>query len=416
MDEQKITVLTHAPRAERRPAMLARLYERHIGRLLDRLRHGALTVVMPDGTQISRSGPLPGPQATLLLHRTRTLARLALRGDLGLAEAYMDDDWSSPDLAALLLLGALNQDAMGGGLGGTLPFRLLARVLHLARANTRAGAKRNIQAHYDLGNAFYAHWLDAGMSYSAALFEQGPGETLEAAQTAKQDRILSMLAARPDDRVLEIGCGWGGLLERLAQDGARATGLTLSPAQHAYASQRLAEAGLDGLAGSRLQDYRDVTGSFDRIVSIEMFEAVGQAFWPLFFDTLRDRLAPGGVAVLQIITIDESRFDAYASTPDFIQAHVFPGGMLPTRTHLAERFQAAGLALTEQVRFGLGYARTLQEWRDRFERAWPALRRMGFDESFRRRWRYYLCYCEAGFRTGMLDVGLFRLTHRAVAP
>ena len=409
------TALTHAASGPRRRTLRTRLHDRHIGRLLDRLRHGTLTLVMPEGAVIERTGPLPGPQATLVMHRERTLARLALRGDLGLAEAYMDGDWSTPDLAALLLLGALNQEAMGGGLGGTLPFRLLARLFHLARANTRSGSRRNIQAHYDLGNAFYAQWLDAGMSYSAALFEQGPGESLEAAQTAKQDRILAMLDTGPGQRVLEIGCGWGGLLERLAQDGAQATGLTLSPSQHAYTTARLAKAGLDGLAASRLQDYRDVDGAFDRIVSIEMFEAVGQEYWPLFFDTVRDRLAPDGVAVLQIITIDESRFEAYASTPDFIQAHVFPGGMLPTRTHLAERIAAAGLALVEQVGFGLGYAKTLQDWRDRFERAWPELRAMGFDESFRRRWRYYLCYCEAGFRTGMLDVGLFRLTHQAAA-
>lgn len=396
------TMITPPP-ARRKPGKLTGWLRRHLARLLDGVREGELTVILPDGTEIVGGGT--GPTATIVLHRWRPLLRLLVEGDLGFAESYIAGDWSTPDLLALLILAARNEAAIGNGIAGTGPARLLARLGHLARANTRRGSRRNIRAHYDLGNDFYAAWLDAGMTYSSALYARD-GMTLEDAQAMKQDRVLEMLDARPGSTVLEIGCGWGGLMERIAEIGAAVTGLTLSPAQADYARDRLALAGLPGMV--RLEDYREAAGEYDRIVSVEMFEAVGQERWSIFFETLRRRLKSGGSAVLQVITIDESRFAAYARQADFIQAHIFPGGMLPTRTLIAEAARKAGFAPGGTEWFGASYAATLAAWAARFEAAWPSLSDLGFDERFRRKWRYYLAYCEAGFRTGALDVGLYR--------
>jgi cyclopropane-fatty-acyl-phospholipid synthase len=291
-----------------------------------------------------------------------------------------------------------------------LPARLLNRLWHMLRANTRSGSRRNIIQHYDLGNAFYACWLDQGMSYSSALYRERD-MSLEAAQTAKQDRVLDLLAPQPGQTVLEIGCGWGGLLARLAARGCSATGITLSDAQHAYAVAMLEAAGLAESTDVRLQDYRDLDGAFDRIVSIEMFEAVGESYWPLYFAQLRGRLKPGGVAVLQVITIADDRFDHYRRAPDFIQRHVFPGGMLPSPSAMREQIARAGFRLDAVEYFGESYARTLRAWRERFGAAWPDIAAIGFPPHFRRLWEYYLGYCEAGFRVGAIDVGLWRLTH-----
>ena len=404
------TALTHAASGTRRRTLRTRLHDRHIGRLLDRLRHGTLTLVMPEGAVIERTGPLPGPQATLVMHRERTLARLALRGDLGLAEAYMDGDWTTPDLTALIELAARNGSAIDGSIVPSWPVRLLNMLVHRRRDNTRHGSRRNIMAHYDLGNAFYELWLDPGMTYSSALYTAAE-QSLEDAQTAKQDRVLDLLDLRGGERVLEIGCGWGSLAQRLIERGSQVTGLTLSPAQLAVARQRLA--GVDGgtRADLRLQDYRDTEGSFDRIVSIEMLEAVGQRFWPLYFAKLRERLAIGGVAVLQVISIEERRFEPYQRNVDFIQRYIFPGGMLPSQSVMRRHIAEAGLELQSAETFGESYARTLAAWNSRFQAAWPAIEQMGFPTTFKRMWEYYLCYCEAGFRTGTIDVGLYRLGH-----
>jgi cyclopropane-fatty-acyl-phospholipid synthase len=345
-----------------------------------------------------------------VLNRWRGLRRLLLGGDIGAAEAYIDGDWSSPDLVAIIEVAARNQPSIPGVDGGTWPSRLLNRLRHLARANTLAGSRRNIVQHYDLGNDFYRSWLDDGMSYSSALF-QSPDQTLEAAQTAKQDRVMALLEPRPGQSALEIGIGWGGVAERLARAGARLTGLTLSPAQLGFAKDRLAGAGLE--ADLRLQDYREIEGRFDRIVSIEMLEAVGEAWWPVYFATLRRSLAEGGIIVLQTITIADERFAAYRRAADFIQRHVFPGGMLPSPSALRAEIVRAGLVIEAVETFGASYARTLQLWRERFEAAWPAIERMGFPPRFKRLWDYYLAYCEAGFRAGAIDVGLWRLRREA---
>jgi cyclopropane-fatty-acyl-phospholipid synthase len=275
--------------------------------------------------------------------------------------------------------------------------------------NTRRGSRRNIAAHYDLGNEFYKHWLDAGMTYSAGLFSS-PGQSLEEAQDAKLDRVLGLLELAGGERVLEIGCGWGGLAERLLQKhDCTVTGITLSAEQLAYARHRLRDDIGTGRCDLRLQDYRDVHGTFDRIVSIEMLEAVGEAYWPTYFEKLRDHLRPGGIAVLQVITIGEDRFEKYRRMPDFIQKYIFPGGMLPT-TQIIERETAkAGLQVVASEFFAEGYARTLEEWKRRFQEAWPAIEALSFDERFKRMWDYYLAYCQTGFETRTIDVGFYKI-------
>jgi cyclopropane-fatty-acyl-phospholipid synthase len=371
--------------------------------LLSRIRQGRLTIIAPNGMRLSH-GDGNGPDAVLHLRRWRTLRRLLFQGDIAFARSYMDGDWDSPDLPALIELAGRNLPTLNAAIEPNGFRRFRNRLLHRLNANTRRGSRRNIERHYDLGNDFYRLWLDEGMSYSSALFTS-TGQSLEEAQAAKQDRAIALLRAAGGQSVLEIGCGWGGLAEKLAAAGCRVTGLTLSPAQLEYAQGRLAGAEAD----LRLQDYRDVAGSFDRIVSIEMLEAVGEAYWPSYFNALAQRLRPQGLAVLQAITIREDQFEGYRRCTDFIQHYIFPGGMLPTATEIARQAERAGMALRSVETFGLSYARTLAEWRKRFHAAWPAIEQQGFDARFRRMWDYYLAYCEGGFRAGTIDVGLYVL-------
>ena len=382
-------------------------------KVLSRITVGRLVVRLPSGDEVEARGPVDGPDATVVLHNWKVLRQLLLGGDIGFAEAYMDGQWSSPDLPALIELAALNQDALGDAVTGSAVLRLINRLRHGRHANTRRGSRRNIVSHYDLGNDFYRSWLDEGMSYSSGVY-RSEGQSLEAAQTEKQNRIMEMLALKGGEHVLEIGCGWGGLAERLIEEaGCVVTGLTLSPAQLAYAQKRLAGPVAEARADLRLQDYREVDGRYDRLVSIEMLEAVGQDYWPVYFRRLQECLKPGGVAVLQVISITEKKFEAYLRSPDFIQLHVFPGGMLPTVTIMREQIAKVGLVLESFEPFGLSYARTLAEWRRRFLAAWPRLRQGGLDDIFGRKWDYYLAYCEAGFRAGAIDVGLYRITQPA---
>jgi cyclopropane-fatty-acyl-phospholipid synthase len=379
-------------------------------RLMNQLVLGSITVQAPGGDTLNHVAAQPGPHATLVIHRWRAVRRLLLDGQIGFGESYMDGDWSSPDLTALIELAALNQDAMADTFLGTRLARLIERIRHAARANTKWRSRRNIEAHYDLGNEFYAAWLDRGMTYSSGLYEPGC-QSLEAAQDAKQRRVIERLGLQGGERVLEIGCGWGGLAERLIREcGCHVTGLTLSPAQLEHARLRL-EHIAPGRHDLRLQDYRDVAGVFDRIVSIEMLEAVGADYWPVYFDRLRDCLAERGRAVLQVITIAERYCASYRRDPDFIQRHIFPGGMLPSVEQLRIQINRAGLALRSVEHFGASYAATLAEWRRRFDEAWPRLHPLGFDERFRRKWEFYLAYCEAGFRAGSIDVGLYEVCH-----
>ena len=378
-------------------------------RLLRRLDCGSLSVTLPDGQRLSIRGTVDGPVGQLHLHRWRTLRRLLSDGDIGFGESYADGDWSSPDLTALIELAARNPSLVSGPGGGFWAARLANRLRHMLRANTLPGSRRNVMSHYDLGNDFYALWLDQGMSYSSGIFRDA-SDSLEAAQREKQDRVLEMLSLRAGHSVLEIGIGWGGLAERLVRSGGHLTGVTLSPSQLSYCAARMRHAGL--MADLRLRDYREIEGTFDRIVSIEMLEAVGEKWWPLFFERLRQGLAADGIAVLQSIVIADERFPAYRRGPDFIQRHIFPGGMLPAPSIIRSHAEQAGLVIDKVEMFGGSYALTLKRWRERFEAAWPEIAAQGFAPRFKRMWEYYLAYCEAGFRAGAIDVGLWRMRLR----
>jgi cyclopropane-fatty-acyl-phospholipid synthase len=391
---------------ESAPSGLEALIAGLLSRVLRRVRYGRLVVRTPGGARLVFEGEAPGPQAEFELHGWRAARRLLLGGHIGFAESYMDGEWSSPDLTALIELVARNSE-LETSIGGAAALRWIKRLRHGARANTRSGSRRNIEAHYDLGNEFYALWLDETMTYSSALYATGR-ESLEQAQALKIARISDLLDARDGQSVLEIGCGWGALACALARRGAKVTGLTLSPSQLAFARARVEREGLAPQVDLRLEDYRDARGAYDRIVSIEMIEAVGEKYWPVYFSALRDRLKPGGEAVLQVITIAQDRFAEYRRATDFIQHYVFPGGMLPTKEILEAQARAAGLRLVSQETFAESYAVTLLEWRRRFHRAWPSVAALGFDQRFRKLWDYYLSYCEAGFRSGAIDVGLYR--------
>jgi cyclopropane-fatty-acyl-phospholipid synthase len=375
--------------------------------------YGRLKVVLPTGEHIVHMGALPGSDATIVLKRWKGLLRLLAAGDIGFAEGYIHKDWTTPDLTALLKFAARNGKAMMPAARARLGVGLLNRLRHRFNANTRRGSRRNIEAHYDLGNDFYKAWLDPTMLYSSAIFDQ-PEMNLEAAQHRKLDRIREKLDLRGGESVLEIGCGWGALAADLSErSDAMVTGITLSPSQLAWAKDVLRQRQLENRVSLHLRDYRDLRGGFDRIVSIEMFEAVGEQYWPDYFATLKRSLKPGGRAVLQIITIDEDRFDRYRRRADFIQKYIFPGGFLPSDTAIAAQAERSGLALTEVEHFGQSYARTLAEWRTRFNANWERIEPLGFDARFRRLWNYYLSYCEAGFEEGTINVGFYTIEHAA---
>ena len=367
-------------------------------------RCGALSVTAPGGYVRTLPAKEPGPTAALDVLDWRVVRRVLTGGDVGFAEAYMAGDCDTPDLAAFLTAFSANFDYLARLLSGNPLPRLIGAVQHAFHRNSRAGSRRNIAAHYDLGEDFYSLWLDPSMTYSSAIFDF-PGEDLQVAQDRKYAELARAMDLREGMSVLEVGCGWGGFAEFAGREvGARVTAITVSRAQHAYASARIQAAGLSDRVEVRLVDYRDVEGGFDRVASIEMFEAVGEAFWPVYFDKLRTVLRPGGRAGLQIITIDDNLFDGYRARPDFIQSYIFPGGMLPSEPRLRAETARAGLAWQDVRRFGQDYAETLAEWRRRFEAALEPIRALGFDARFERMWRYYLAYCEAGFRTGRTDV------------
>ncbi|WP_322521761.1 cyclopropane-fatty-acyl-phospholipid synthase family protein [Guyparkeria halophila] len=381
------------------------LSARWVGHFLANIRIGRLRVTTEDGGVAECTGTEQTELSASvhLLHPTRLLSRIARLGDIGIAEGFIEGDFTTDDLTGLLEIGARNVEAIGHELRPGFWARLGHRIQHALRANHRRGSRRNIAAHYDLGNDFYRLWLDESMTYSAAVFAE-PDESLATAQQRKYDRLLDRLETRPGNRLLEIGCGWGGLAETAARRGLEVDGLTLSTEQLAYGRDRLASAGLDDRARLQLTDYRDQHGRFDHIVSIEMFEAVGERYWPTFFQTVHDRLKPGGRAAIQVITIDEDAFEDYRREPDFIQLYIFPGGMLPSIERFEAGAAAAGLSVRETALFGHDYARTLARWRERFDAVEDELDIMGFDHRFRQTWRYYLAYCEAGFLAGRINV------------
>ena len=372
--------------------------------LLEKLQGGMLEIRLPGGDCRLFGDGEHG--VTLHVHDEAMFGQVLAKGDIGLTEAYLDGQWDSPDITGLMTLLAANREQLKKAVYGSWRNLLAARVRHWLNSNSRSGSKRNIMAHYDLGNDFYKLWLDPSMSYSAAVYRDADDGSLEAAQHAKYRRILNCLKATDGQKVLEIGCGWGGFAEMAVQHGLKTTGLTLSPAQLDWAQKRVPAADL------RLQDYRDLNEQFDHVVSIEMFEAVGERWWPTYFKTLAKALKPGGKAVVQSITIRDDIFPEYRRSTDFIQQYIFPGGMLPSRAAFRAAAAKQGLVVREEYAFGRDYARTLAEWRHAFEARWPDIQKLGFDEPFRRLWRMYLCYCEAGFLAGNIDVVQFELVHR----
>ena len=365
---------------------------------------GSLEVVLPGGRQMIIHGPQSGPTARMIINDYGFMRRVAASGAIGFAESYVAGQWDTPDLPLLLEVFSMNFDRLQRLVDGNPLMRAIHGLKHALRRNTRKGSRHNIHAHYDLGNAFYGAWLDESMTYSSALFE-APNQPLPQAQEAKYAALAQSMGLDASHSVLEIGCGWGGFAEfAAARVGAKVTGVTISKAQYDFARQRLFEQGLAERAEIQLIDYRDVQGRFDRIASIEMFEAVGEAYWPTYFAKVRDLLAPGGRAGLQVITIKDELFEDYKRQADFIQKYIFPGGMLPSETRLRQEIGAAGLAWQGATRFGQDYARTLAEWAERFQAQWSSIAPLGFDERFRRLWLFYLGYCEAGFRTRRTDV------------
>jgi cyclopropane-fatty-acyl-phospholipid synthase len=379
-----------------------------VQRLLRSIDCGEIVLQTPGGRRLPIGGHRSGEQTHLTIHRWRCLLRLLVGGDLGFAEGYLAGEWSTPNIHAFLSAASRRSSETPSfeGLKPPLPW---ARLRHALNRNTRRGSRRNIAAHYDLGNEFYRLWLDPSLTYSSAIYA-APAQTLEDAQLAKLDRVVDMLDVRGGERVLEIGCGWGALAARMIERaGCHVTGLTLSTEQLRHAQELMARRGLAANFDGRLQDYRDAGGTYDRVVSVEMLEAVGEAYWPVFFEKLRQRLNPEGTAVLQVITIDQSRFESYRRRPEFIQRYIFPGGMLPTPEILQQLVATSGLQLVSSEFFGASYARTLAEWHQRFLVAWPSIKALGFDLRFKRMWEYYLAYCRVGFEIGALDVGLYKV-------
>ena len=371
---------------------------------------GSLTLELPSGREIHVHGRSGGPSGRLIVRDFRFVDRVLASADIGFGEGYVAGEWDTPDLAALLGVFTLNFDHLEKLVAGNPLMSAINALAHAFNRNSKKGSRRNIQAHYDLGNAFYAGWLDPSMTYSSAMYSNRE-ETLEKAQENKYRALADTIDLRPDQRVLEFGCGWGGFAEYAAKGrGARVTAVTISREQHDFARRRIFDAGLAERVDIRLLDYRDIDGRFDRVASIEMFEAVGEAYWPTFFRKVADVLEPGGRAGLQIITIRDDLFKVYRQRSDFMRKYVFPGGMLPSESRLREETSRAGLAWSRLTRFGEDYARTLAEWTARFEASWAPGGASGFDEKFRRLWRFYLRYCEAAFETGRTNVIQLGLT------
>jgi cyclopropane-fatty-acyl-phospholipid synthase len=400
--------MTDAMTVDTAVAALPPFVEKVLARWMNGLTGGRIILELPNGRRLS-FGQGAEPEATAVIRDLRAFWRVAAAGSLGWAEGYMAGEWDCSDLTTFLTIAARNISATEDRGDGSLCVRLFHRIMHALRRNTRAGSRRNIAAHYDLGNAFYRLWLDPSMTYSSGIFESRT-DSLEAAQRRKYLRLCALLQLKQGDHVLEIGCGWGGFAEIAARDfGCRVTALTVSQEQAAFARERIARLGLARKVEIRLQDYRDADEQFDAIASIEMFEAVGAENWPVYFETLNRCLRPGGRAAVQTITIADSKFRTYRRSADFIQRYIFPGGLLPSAAAFREGACAARFRIADEFYFGADYAETLRRWGIAFNGAWPGIARLGFDERFRRMWNYYLSYCEAGFATKHVDVAQFML-------
>ena len=391
---------------------LAPVFRRMVEQLDRGIVAGTMEATLPDGSRRMLGGRGDGPAAAIEVRSWRALWRLALSGSAGWYEGWTKGEWTSPDPVQLFALFSRNRVTLARAARAKGVSLLLRRVAHWLRRNHRVGARRNIEYHYDLGNDFYAAWLDAGMTYSSAIYAD-PGQTLEEAQAAKLAEMLARTGAEPGETILEIGCGWGSFAEAAGRAGRRLHGITLSKEQKAWAEARIARAGIEGVDFA-LTDYRDVTGTYDAVASIEMVEAVGQEYWPHYLGTIARVLKPGGRAAIQYISFDDALFHDYAANVDFIQTHIFPGGLLISESRFRAIAEAQGLRWTDKTVFGPGYAETLKQWRINFDSAVTGGRLpANFDRKFIDLWRYYLMYCEGGFRGGGIDVAQVTLVKEA---
>lgn len=376
----------------------------HVFGMLKQLPRGRFDVVLPDGRTFRHDAPEAGYVAVLEVHNADLFARLVREGDLGFSEAYLDGWWSSPDLLGFMDLISDDADNIYDGFPGQTLIRAFEKLRFWLQGNSKRQARKNISHHYDLGNGFYGLWLDETMTYSSAKYITGQ-ESLEKAQIQKYASMVDEMGVKAGDHVLEIGCGWGGFAEYAAKErGLRVTCLTISEEQFNFAVDRIEKAGLSGQVDFKLQDYRDEIGTYDGIASIEMFEAVGEKYWPVYFETVRKCLKPGARGTFQVIMVQDKRWDVYKSGVDFIQKYIFPGGMLPAPTVLREQIQTAGLEVVQSVEFGESYSETLRRWYHTFNKKWDAIAEMGFDDRFRRMWNFYLTSCAGAFRGGICDV------------
>jgi len=398
---------TRSPTYQRSPLSLS---SRTLLSALSRVSIGQLQVATPDHSTRVFGDEQSGPTAAIEIRKPLAVTKnTLLNGAVGFAESYIENYWDTPDLRSLLFLMLLNQDQFTREWKSRFPFNLVNRLIHFSRSNNRWRSRKNIAYHYDLGNGFYKLWLDRSMSYSSALFEDND-EPLEQAQQRKYQRILHLIDPKPGEHILEIGCGWGGFAIEAAKRGCKVTGITLSREQLEFAKHRVMQSGMSELVELRLQDYRDVTERFDHVVSIEMFEAVGEAHWPTFFHTLRRCLRRDGRIALQLITMDHQNFTYYRKNPDFIQRYIFPGGMLPSVPVFESHAEKVGLKLERREFFGHHYVQTLSHWLERVDRSAEHIEALGYDRRFLRMWRFYLAYCFAGFRGGLIDLMQCRMT------
>ena len=382
-------------------------------KMMDALKRGRVDVILPDGRHFRAEGAAPGHVAEITVHNPDLFARIVREGDLGFCDAYLDGWWTTPDLMAFMDLIHDDAEEIYDGFPGQFLVRTFERIRFWLQSNSKKQARKNIEYHYDLGNDFYSLWLDDTMTYSSAIFETGQ-ESLEKAQISKYASMVDQMGVKPGDHVLEIGCGWGGFAEYAAAErGLRVTCLTISKEQFKYAVDRIEKAGLSDRVTFKLQDYRDETGIYDGIASIEMFEAVGEQYWPVYFKTVRERLKPGRNATLQIITVADRRWEVYKRGPDFIQKYIFPGGMLPSPSKLREVITRNGLSVVRSIEFGHSYDQTLRRWHETFNAKWDRVAALGFDDRFRRMWNFYLTSCAATFASENCDVTQITITRPA---
>ena len=394
-----MSILTSTNNQQNLPRYFARVFD-----LVGKLNSGRVDFILPDGRRFRAEGLKPGPVAEVTIYNPDVFARLVREGDLGFCDAYLDGWWTTPDLQAFMDFIHADNDDMYDGFPGMAIVRAWEKARFWFQSNTKRQALKNISYHYDLGNDFYSLWLDETMTYSSALFNTSQ-QSLEKAQIAKYASMVDQMGVKPGDHVLEIGCGWGGFAEYAAKErGLKVTGLTISKEQLEYAKKRIKNKGLSDKVNLKLQDYRDETGVYDGVASIEMFEAVGEKYWPVYFDKIKQCLKPGKQATLQIITIQDARWEVYRKSVDFIQKYIFPGGMLPSPSVLQKEVHRAGLSVQHSIEFGKSYSQTLRRWFEVFNNKWDNISAMGFDDRFRRMWNFYLTSCAATFESGNCDV------------